>query len=291
VRPDGSLELLDHGETLPTSSATGVHYVLKDNNGATITTSTTGALTVVRRGRVQSLDASVQDVHDLIRGVYPCYVVHGGSQYLVDGFVSATDVAQFYIDGWNSGDVAGTSLVIYQRLVDNQIGYLSHRGLELQANGNLETSLGIQNGANPVATPVENNDFMENYIVTINSQDYFISMIDGNSPSGKTTITLAGPDNYWKTLGAGGTSVNFTVTHFSKQPITVPGQQFDLPAHTFRTYDRDGREVITKQVNTDPPTSVPLLKPGNNFNETVEQSEGVSFEIEWADGSKDQGTI
>jgi hypothetical protein len=289
VYPDGTLGLLDHGNTLPTSAASNVTYVLKDGTGATVVSSSTGEMSVSHRGRVRSLDTSVQDVHNLIRGI--CYVVRSGTQYRVDGFVAATDVAQFYIDGYNSGDVAGVSLVVYQRLVDGKIGYLSHRGLELRTPGNLETTLGIQNGANPVGTPVENDKFMENYIVTIGGNDYFISAINGNSPSGNTTITLAGPDNYWKTIGAGGTSVTFSVTHFSKQSITIPGQQFDLPPHTFRTYDRQGREVITRTVNTDPPVSTPMMGRGANITEVVEQTEGISFEIEWADGSKEQGNI
>jgi hypothetical protein len=289
VFPDGSLELLDHGETLPTSNVTNVAYTLYDENGAVVSSSTTGGLTIAVRGRVQSLDSSIQDIHNMIRGT--CYVVTGGSQYLIDGFVSPTDDAEFYIDGYAGGDMAGTTLTIYQRIVDNEIGYFSHRGLELQVSGNLETTLNIQNGANPPATPLENNDFMENYIVTINSQDYLISMINGNSPPGYTTITLAGPDNYWKTLGAGGTSVNFTVTHFTKETITVPGQQFDLPAHTFPTYDRGGREVIDQQTNNDPPVGVSMVGKGAGLTEVVEQSEGISFEIEWADGSKDQGNI
>lgn len=236
------------------------------------------------RGIVQVLDSGLLDIQNFIRG--KCYLVTGGDQYEINGFVPDTD-DQFYILGYSGGDTAGTTLTIYQRLVDNEIGYLSYRGLKLQTVANLETTLQIQNGSNPVATPLENDNFMENFIITINDQDYFISGIDG------TTVTLSGTGDYWKTLGAGGTLVSYDVTHYTKkEDITIPGQQFDLPSHTFRTYDRQGREVITSTTENDPPPPpAPMMGSGASFTEYVSQTEGISFEIEWADGSKEQGEI
>lgn len=279
VLPDGSLQLADDG-SLPTTNVSAVHYTLQTDSGATVVGGTAGSLSVVARGRVMSLDASVQDIHNMVRG--DCYFVAGGNQYKVVGFVSASDVAQFYIAGYSSGDFAGASLVLYQRLVDDEIGYLSHRGLKLRAATNLETSLGIQNGKNATATPVESDAFMENFLVTINGHDYFIIGIDG------VTITLSGPDEYWKTLGASGTSVTFDVTHFTRRAVTIPGQQFALPPHTFRTYDRQGREVITRQTNSGPVVT-PLRGP--TVSEFVSQTEGIDFEIEWLDKSRDGGII
>lgn len=234
------------------------------------------------RGVVQVLDSGLTDVKDFIRG--KCYMEVSGTQYEINGYVPDTD-DQFYILAYSGGDMAGTNLKILQRLATNEIGYLSYRGLKLQTVANLETSLGIQNGTNAVATPVENNNFMENFLITINDQDYFISGIDG------TTVTLAGTGDYWQTLGAGGTAVTYDVTHFTKtESITIPGQQFDLPSHTFRTIDRQGREVIDSTEENDPPASL-MGGGGATLTEYVSQTEGISFEIEWADGSKEQGTI
>lgn len=295
VLPNGILLLEDDG-TLPSSNVDGISYILKNESGSTVHASDTGNIAVHNRGRVQ-VDASLTDVRNLIRGS-KCYVLVGADQFEINGFVSGTD-DQFYIDLYDLGDMAGTALTIYQRIVDNQIGYLSHKGLKLRVAGDLETSLGIQNGHRNLTAlddRVENNGFKENFLVSIEGNNYFIEDIDGDSPSGFTTITLNGADSYWQTWAAGGTSVTFSISQYTKEELTIPGQQFDLGPHTFRTYDREGREVIDRTIEESDAVSMlseveALSLPQDNVVETVSQTEGVSFNIEWADGSTEQGEI
>lgn len=295
VLPDGILILEDDG-SLPVSNVDGISYVLKNDTGTTIHTSTTGNVALKNRGRVQ-VDPSLTDVRNLIRG--KCYVLIGAIQYEVAGFVSGED-DQLYIAAYDLGDTAGTNFKLYQRIVDNQIGYLSYQGLKLRVAGDLETSLGIQNGHRNLTAlndRVENDGFKENFLVAIEGQNYFITDIDGDSPSGFTTITLNGPAVYWQTWAAGGTSMPFSITQYTKQELTIPGQQFDLEAHTFRTYDRQGREVIDRTIEETSEVSMlsdevsMLSVPIDNVVETVSQSEGVTFNIEWADNSHESGII
>jgi hypothetical protein len=289
ILPGGSL-ILENDGTLPTTTATNVDYILKNYSGTTIHTAETGKLTVKKRGRI-TVDSSLADVRNLIRGT--CYLVITGDQYKVNGFVDGVD-DEFYIEDYDDGDMSGVDLVIYQRIVDNAIGYLSHQGLRLRVSGDLETTLNIQNGhRNLVAEDdrVENDCFKENFLVTIDGEDYFIVDIDGDSPSGYTTILLNGLDSYWSTFAAGGTSVDFTITKYTKKEITIPGQQFDLDAATFRTYDRAGREVITVDTEETPEEVSMLSIPESNASDYVRQKESVAFKIEWADGSVEQGEI
>lgn len=288
ILPGGTLVLEDDG-TLPSVTTTGISYILKNDAGTTIYSAETGKLTVKNRGRV-TVDSSLTDVKNLIRGT--CYVLISGTQYKVNGFVDNTD-DEFYIEEYDAGDMAGVLFVLYQRIVDNAIGYLSHQGLRLMASGDLETSLGIQNGHRnlvPEDDRVENDCFKENFLVTIDGEDYFIIDIDGDSPSGFTTIILNGLDSYWTTFANGGTAVNFTITKYTKKEITVPGQQFDLQAATFRTYDRAGREVINVDIEESEEVSM-LSVPESNALDKVSQKESISYKIEWVDGSVEQGAI
>ena len=289
ILSDGSLILTNNG-SLPSSNTNNIIYTLRDENGNDIVASTIGELNVRLRGRITSLDTDVQDVRNLFKPMVQ-YVQLIGVQYQIIGFNGTVD--EFYIDGWAGGDMAGTNLEVYHRLVDNQIGYLGHRGLKLLVSGvNLETDLEIQNGVNGLDpdSMTDVDRFKENFLIVIGSDYYFISDIDGNSPAGSTTITLAGPDNYWTTYGGGGTSVSFSIYRYVRNSLTIPGQQFDLPEHTFPTMDRGGREVITR---TDEEGTTVSIQSTNNdaVVENISQQESVSFTIQWADGSVEQGEL
>lgn len=289
VLPDGSLVLEDQGDTLPSTNAVDVTYTLRDNNDQDILDSDSGKLVVRKRGRTEVLDSNVEDVRESTKVGF--YQEISGSQYQITGYVDGqTD--EFYIDGYDGGDVAGVNLVVYQRIADNEIGYLSHRGLKLRAAGNLESSLSIPNGRNsliPEDDIPENDRFKENFLVVIDDNYYFMSEVDGDNPSGFTTLTLSGPDLYWKTFGAGGTSVDFTIYRYVKQSATIPGQQFDFPEHDFRNLDRQGREIITSETET--AATMSALSAGDAVSETVSQTEAVTFTIEYADGSSEEGEL
>lgn len=295
IRPDGSLVLTDNG-TLPSSGASNVSYSLI-RNLTTVINSTVGELTITKRGRVTALSSSVLPIHNVIR-LNNTFQKINLEEYPILEFVEGT-TDQYYIgdyqDGFgnNRGDINNTNLRVNQKVAENQVGYLHYRGLKLQMTGNLESSLGIQNGANSLVVVdegIENNEFRENFIVVIESDSYFIDQIDGDNPSGNTTFTLSGDPHWWTTLSMGGTSVNVTIYKYTKNGATVDGQQFDLPAHTFRTLDRAGRPVID-HVDQDGTVTGLSLPEGNQINEFVKQTEGITFSIEYADGTTEQGEI
>lgn len=291
ILPDGTLVLEDTG-TLPSSSAVDVEYVLY-NDVTPVASSTVGVLTVRNRGRVQVLSAGLTPIDNILNGEENFYQDISGTEYLVIGFVEGTD-DEYYIDGYDGGDAAGVSIDMRQKIIKELIGYLSHRGLMLEMPGNLESDLGIQNGANSLVVVddgVENDGFKENFIIDIDGDSYWISEIDGGNPPGSTTITLSGPDHYWTTYAQGGTSVNVTIYQYLKQGATIMGQQYDLPEHTFRTLDRSGRPVITGTTQ-DQEVVMSLSTPeGNTFNDSVFHDEGISFQIQYEDGTNEEGQI
>jgi hypothetical protein len=294
ILPDGSLVLTNNG-SLPSSTTDNISYTLK-NGAFSVFSSSNGTLNVILRGTVTALSAGALPISSVLTSNTNYYQNVSGVEYLVTGFVDST-TDQYYLENYNAGDMSGVTVDMRQKVIKGLIGYLSHRGLMLQMSGNLELSLGIQNGVNSyvvAADGVENDGFKENFVIIINGYSYWITEIDGLHPSGKTTITLSGPDFYWKTLGAGGTSVNVTIYQYLKQGATIMGQQFDLPPHTFHTLDRSGRQVITGDL-PDNDVIVSLntsdVPTGSVLEDSVYQQEGISFHIEYADGSSEVGEI
>ena len=289
ILPDGSL-VLEDTSSLPGSNIS-VDYVLY--NGITAIIYGTGILKVALRGKITALSAGALPITNVLKGGENFYQKVSGIEYLVTGFVKDT-TDQYYLGLYDSGDMNGVTVDMRQKIIKERIGYLSHRGLMLKMSGNLEQDLGIQNGTNSLVVTddgIENDGFKENFIVVINDDSYWISEIDGNNPSGYTTITLSGTDHYWTTLPEGGTSVNVTIYQYLKQGATIMGQQFDLPEHTFRTLDRSGRPVITASTEEDGVIASLSIPEGNIINESVYQNEGISFQIEYADGTNEQGEI
>lgn len=285
IMPDGIIVLDDPSHTLPSSNAIGMVYTLLDENDVLKASSTTGFLKVTARARTEVLSASVKDIFNITTIGY--YQLISGTQYKIIGYVPDTD-DQFYISGYSSGDITPTTLTVYRRLTENQVGYLSHNGLKLDTSPtNQETGLPVSNGGNSViATPLENNLFKENYLIEIDGDLYFMAEIDG------TVITLEGPDNYWNTYKGGGTSVSYKIHHYEKtEDVIIPGQQSYRPSHAFRIIDRRGAEIITGQPNVGETITIQSLSEEDNFVAFVEQNEGVSYNIEYANGSNEQGEL
>ncbi len=293
ILPDGTILLEDNG-TLPSASVSSVSYEAYDKDNNLLFSSATGDLTVTSRGRTEVLNSNLYPVSEAFK--FGFYQKISGSEYRIIGFVDGSN-DQFYIENYTGGDVIGTSLEIYQRLVDNKIGYLSHKGHKIQISGDLETSLGIANGENSlVATPLEDDHFKENYLIEIDSNLYFIAEINGNDPVGYTTITLEGADSYWQTLSAGGTSKSYTIYRYIKTPdITIPGQQADFPPVTFNLIDRRGSEMVGNSELPNPIMSMSVnsdsQKNKDNFAETLDQKEKIEFIIEYKDGNKEKGDL
>jgi hypothetical protein len=290
IMPDGSLILENHTSSLPSTNATSLSYTLK--NGLTNVIAGTGDLQVTLRGKVTVLNLLVQPISNIVN-TENFYFAAIGDEFKISGFVPNT-TDQFYIADFPGPNLGSSNnLIVYQRVVDHEVGYFSYRGIKLQMNGDYETSLGIQNGENSLAVVddgIENNGFKENFILLIDSDTYFIEEIDGNNPPGYTTFTLSGNDYYWQILESGGTAVNVTIYQYDKLGATIMAQNDFESDHTFTTLDRSGRSVVSY---TDQDNNVTTLNAqnGDQIIETVRQSEGITFKIEYQNGKTEKGEI
>lgn len=286
VLPDGGL-VLNYASNLPGSNVTGVTYNVLTDTNVQVATSTTGSLTITKRALVDiSNDSQMNDL-TTITDIGQWMLDSAGGQYQISDFVpNGALIQKFHILGWTLGNVGSRTIHIYNRLVDNQIGYLGYTGQELNAGTNLESSLNISNGANPPATVLDNSYFKEDFLVVIGTDYYSIAAISGSH------LTLTGTQYAWKTLATGGTTVTFNIYQYIKQPYTIQGMKFEQ-------IDRRGKEIITN----DQDTSVVLgmapsqylfgqfNRPGNEALDAVAQSESVHYTIEYADGTKEKGEI
>ena len=292
VDSNGNL-ILEYDSSFPSSSISGLSYTLY--NGATpVLSGTLGSLTITNRGRTTVLNSLLFPISSMVR-TSNFYQTVSSVDYEITSLIDGTD-DQFYISNYTGGAIAGTNLIINQRIIDNVVGYMTHRGQNILISGvDYETSLGIQNGANnilPYTDPVV-NQFKENFIVEVNGEDYWIAAINGNSPAGDTTINLYGRDFYWTTLGAGGTPAVINIYKYESKGATIPGQQYDFPTHTFQKIDRSGSPNVTGTNELDD-TIVKSLSANENNGmpmEFIKQNETISYKIEYTNGSKEEGKL
>ena len=289
ILPNGDLVIKNENDgTLPASSASSVAFTIK--NGLTTVLSSTSDLIVRNRGLVTALNSNALPIQNTLTINENCYQKISGEEYLITEF---KDADKYFIENYQGGSTNGVTILINQKIVKEKIGYLSHRGINLKIAGNIEQSLGIQNGTNSYVVTddgIENDGFKENFIVLVDGESYWIKEIDGLNPTGFTTINLSGTDKYWKTLSAGGTTVTVSIYQYSKNGATIDGQRYNLPEHTFRTIDRSGQPIITGILDTEE-VVMSLSNNDDNFVDTVQQTENVSFTIEYDDGTTEERTI
>lgn len=288
ILPSGQLILADPSKTLPTSNTSGITYTLLNNSNTTILSGTTGRLTVTSRGRVDLTGTvsirgvnetftTVQSLFDGYQGNFSTsYLKYSCTQYPVIG-LSESNSSQFYIGCYTGGDVAGAAVVLYNRLANNRTGYFNYSGLQLFTPVNYETSLGIANGEHPIATPLENSKFKENFLILINTEYYSMEDISHQ------TITLSGPMNDWTTTG---TSVSYTILNYQTLGADIAASDFDPPhpAYNFDQIDRRGGEPCEILTPNSPVLSAlmaqALNKEGNERIEVTGQQESITFSIE-----------
>lgn len=293
--PDGRLVLEDPTQSFVTAS--NITYGIKNGSGATVswtntsgsvvTSSNTGEIEVYLRGRVtpnaptESYPGIGAMIDTIDSGAY--YFFINTNEYKITG-LKQDSVNIFYIADYDEGDLGSSvNLRINKRILTNEIGYFSYQGMKLQTDGDLETDLGIQNGANslvPEEDRVQNDKFKENFIVIIDDVPYFITEIDGNNVDfpGKTIITLSGLRQYWQTLDAGGTAITFSIYNYIKEDVTPNPNFQNLPEIVFENIDRSGQPIYDEVTLVES-----LAAMGNTPGpvEIVQQSEKVSFKIEY----------
>jgi hypothetical protein len=304
IMPDGSFVLLDElSFPLPASGATELDYTLRDETGSDVITVTDeGTITAYRRGKVtlsgtdnvnvigtNYMGSTIGNLSNFIKRGY--YAEYSGTEYSIIEFV-ANQPLQFYIDGYTGASVGGATIVVYNKVIINETGYLHYKNMQLDMHYDYEANPGvglepIQNGENPPAEPLDASYFKENYLVMIgddvnDSRNYYvITDIDGD------IVTINGEPQNWPTTG---TAIDYSFVHFEKQAFDVPERINPyVPGYHFNSVDRRGQEIITYEVNTSTPVSLLAvayaLNAGNKNTmvDMTKQQESISFSIEWLD--------
>ena len=162
--------------------------------------------------------------------------------------------------GYTGGTIVGTAdITVYRRLLDNAIGFLDFRGIELV-------------GTVPVIDDtLETNTFLESYAILIGSDHYKITSIVGS------TMELVGP---FVDFGIAGVPASYSIIQFVKtSPITTQD------GTVFEFLDRRGNESITITTEEGMPMSfaADLLNYANEgqtgFASAISAQENISVDI------------
>jgi hypothetical protein len=273
ILPDGKLLIHDPDRTLPTSNTSSLDWSLSD--GDEVAAGETGVLTVSRQAKIDLDDSEIDDQKYYSR--QNDFVVYDGINYPILNL----DGHELYIGDYEDGDASGVTIKIYRPLVKEGVGYFGYSGLRLETTTDYEVSLGIENGQNPTTSePIDDNNFIENYLIQIGDDYFRISDIDS------TTISLDGVPQEWTTANAGGTAVSFSIIHFTKSEI-------DIHFNVFDQLDRDGKDAIVREIydSNEEDSAVEILSQSGGPQDNVQPNEGVSFTIEYRDGTTQQGDL
>ena len=273
---DGVL-ILDGNDNLPITDTTGISYTLLTDTDSTVD-SNVGDLNVTRRGHVDLNDHDLVDRENFIwEGDY---LVYDDTEYLITGF---TDQDKLWIADWTDGDVAGANINTRRRLVESGTGLFGYKGLHLVTFSDHETEFEVINGSNPPSgdQPDEDN-FKENYMFKIGNDFYRIEEWDGSN------VVISGREQDWTTLDAGGTAVAYSIVHFPKKQVNVKFTVFDH-------LDRDGKDVIIREILDQVDENVAVVALSNNpssgIEDNVASEESVSFIIETPEGQIEEGEL
>lgn len=267
---NGSL-VLEGDSNLPAVYTANIDYVLYDDNDNEIYSSSLGVLDVERRAFIEFNNPSL-DVRDYINLGY--FLYYDGNEYEILAFSDQ----DFWIEGWEDGDMSGVTVDIRKRIVEQGIGQFGYRGLHLSTFSDHESEFDIGNGSNPPTVVLEDNNFKENYMFQINGEFFKILEWD------EKEVKLAGRDQYWMTADAGGTAVAYSIVHFPKIGVNVG---FTV----FSELDRDGHDPVIRTIQ-DPIGNlsiVALSSGGTGMEENIGQDEGISFSIQTRNGETTEG--
>ena len=272
---DGVLILVDHDNSLPTSNVSDVPYsILTDLDVEVV--SDTSDISVEKIGYVNLNDNGIVDINEFAKaGDYLKYI---NDEYEIVGF----DGNNLLIADWVDGDVNGMEISIRRRLLSNAIGMFGYNGLNLITFSNHEAELGINNGTNPSSDPLDDSHCKENYMFRIGNDFFRILEWDGKN------VKLSGREQNWTTSSFGGTAVSYSVVWFPTKQVNVQFLVFD-------NLDRDGRDVIVREIEDQVEQNVAIValsnNPGSGIHENVSQQESVSFVVEKRNGKTTVGEI
>ena len=306
ILPDNTI-LIDDASSLPTSNVSNINYSILDDLNNVVFTSSSGSLKIKQRGRV-SLSGTVSsngnnftltDIKKLIQNTPSNYYLlyNNSNKYQFDNFVNGSDT-EFYIKNWNLGNVSlsGTHQLLHKVVSDTR-GYFNYSGIKLTTSINYETNLNIQNGENAdtlypaidysgisYTEQLNNNSFKENYLILIDNDYYIIKKIDGND------IWIEGPE---KELTLAGDSLNIDILKYSKTPVFIEEREYP-PTYALNadSLDRNGVNMISmSEIDVSSLTLTVLNAKDDQIIETVNQNEGINFQITNLNGEIIQGNI
>lgn len=263
--------ILNGDSNLPVVYTNNISYTLFDDDNNEIYSSSIGELDVERRALINFNDTAL-NVHDYIN--LGNFLYYNGDEYEILAFSNQN----FWIDGWVDGDMSGITVDIRSRLVNQGVGQFGYRGLHLTTFSDHESEFEIQNGSNPPAVILDDNNFKENYMFQINGD--FFKILEWNEKE----VKLSGRDQYWMTNDAGGTVVAYSLIQFPKIGVNVGFTVFD-------ELDRDGHDPVIRTIE-DPIGNlsiVALASGGTGMQENVGQEEGISLSIETRNGEIKEG--
>jgi hypothetical protein len=275
ILPDGSLILIDDGSLIPVA-ATSIAYTLLNDIDEEVANSSSGNLTFTYRALIDLNDGSLINTHQVANVGY--YVNYDGVDYIISSF----EGNNFYILNYSNGDAVGADLIIQKRLVDNKIGFLGYRGLQMTSASDHESGLGILNGNNAPLDEnliTDNSNFKENYLIKINNEFYKIASING------TSIILEGQHQDWTVVS--GEAITYDILHFNKNEIEIRFNVFDQ-------IDRSGHDILEREIYdvVQGTTAITILQDGGSGPiEHVTQDDDISFSIEWSNGDIEKGKI
>lgn len=264
---------LENDGTLSNTSVTGIEYTLLNDTATEIMTSNAGQYTVTKYGKVTvPAGLAIEDVRNLlIRDIY-LYRDSTSAQYKFYSFVEG-DTQSFLIENWTAGTQLNQSCKILQRLVSENVGSFSYEGMKITK------PLSWPTFANPAA-PVDNQNFKENYILVINSSNYyFIDYavgLDGCLHFGGKFLDLG---------VTSGTSVSYSLYQYSKETVTLFGEELE-------DLSRNGQDIINNSIEYATSMMMQSQDDGDSgFNDMMKLTESLKFKIEYKDGKTETGVI
>jgi hypothetical protein len=265
VRPDNTIVVSGWGTT---SNTTGLSWELRTDTNVLVDSGSAGAVSVVRRGRVET----AFDIVDEYGVVLGNYVYRNNTPYEIIGVVSNYIV---YIDGWTGGNVVGATLKYYKRIVNNGVGYIYIRGMKLTTTANHYNILGISND-------LDDDNHVENYLVLIDTNYYQISSWSNIASGGRYDIVIKGtPLLEWGFAGT--TGITYSLIQFEKKHNALVGKA----NRVLDVVDRRGRDIVEYTIETNAAmslnTTASLLNSCNSGKplELIEQLEKITFKIEY----------
>lgn len=269
---------LVYSGTLSSSSATGVTYSLISPT-ETVFTSNNGNYSVEVVGKIAiNPSTGVNHANEVINDDGFFYYDTTSDQYQFAGYVDGEDLS-FLISGWDgsNGTVSGKTL---KRLVTEQVGNLGYSGMKILKPAGFPTFADHDVFTNPSVVSADNENYRENYVLEIDGKNYcFVS---------ESTV---GMDTYLKidgeliNLGTGGTSKSFDLYRYGKNTVELFGQ-------TLRDLSRNGQELLDQVASYSNSMMMQMAATEpSGMKDKVTQQEGITIQIQYADGKEETGVI